>query len=228
VTIDSQNRLLSETLKQLEESKVSLKHYSHNLELLVSERTAELQQVNEKLKQLATLDGLTQVLNRQYFDDYLGKHWQVSQERQLSIGLLLIDVDYFKPYNDCYGHLAGDDCLKKVAQAIASGLSRTEDIVARYGGEEFGVLLPITNYVGAVRVANEIFSQINTLKIPHRCSKTSEYLTISMGISCLIPHADMHQDSLIEMADIALYHSKDAGRNQYSLFKDITDSKQAV
>ena len=218
VTIDEQNKLLTDSLDKLKQSELKIKHYSYQLEVLVSERTAELQQANTKLKQIANLDGLTQIANRQCFDDYLKQHWQDKHQHQKQIALLLIDVDYFKAFNDCYGHLVGDDALKQVAHALSATLMRSYDLTARYGGEEFGVILPEANYPAAIRIAKEIFKQIESLKIPHQGSQVSEFLTISMGISCLIPQDSMSPKSLIEMADMALYRAKELGRNQYCLY----------
>ena len=223
ITIESQNSLLMDTLEKLQVSEQELKKYSHNLELIVSERTAELRQANEKLKRLATLDGLTQVANRQCFDDYLNEYWDAAIQNQTPISLLLLDVDYFKKYNDSYGHLAGDDCLKQVADALTNSLRRPDDIVARYGGEEFGILLPKCFYDGAIRVAGDVFDCIRGLKIPHNGSEIENFVTISMGVSSLIPHEQMQAASLIDMADLALYRAKDSGRNQFCLYRDIAE-----
>lgn len=133
-----------------------LKNYSHDLEIKVAERTAELEKVNQELYWIATLDGLTLLANRRHFDSYLQEQWQRLLLSKQPLGLLLCDIDYFKRYNDYYGHQAGDECLKKVAQLLSQLAKRPEDLVARYGGEEFAIILPNTNDFGARKVAKRI------------------------------------------------------------------------
>jgi adenylate cyclase len=167
----------------------------------------------QDLHRLASLDGLTQVVNRRYFDEQLYNAWykKIGDNEYLSV--ILCDVDFFKPYNDTYGHQAGDRCLQKVAQAMTQAV-RSNDLVARYGGEEFVVILPNTDGKTAVKVAQNICNQIQKLEIPHSKSKVSEYVTLSCGVACMIPHEYSSPVSLIEDADKALYQAKEKGRNQ--------------
>lgn len=223
VTIENQRAELEATLVQLEQLQQELKSYTHSLELKVSERTAELQHSNAQLYRLASLDGLTQVANRRCFDEYLDEQWQQLQQCQKPLGIILLDVDYFKLYNDRYGHLAGDECLKAIAQAIARTAHRPEDLVARYGGEEFAVILPDTPSPGACRVGSAIIQAVEALQIPHEDSLISESVTISAGISWLIPQADISETSLIETADRALYQAKQRGRNRLQLYAAAAD-----
>lgn len=185
-------------------------------EFIQRKQTEEaLIRTNQELQRLATLDGLTQVNNRRCFDEVLEREWQRLQRRQAPLALILCDIDYFKFYNDCYGHVAGDSCLKEVANAIACACKRPADLVARYGGEEFAVLLPDTDVEGAIYVAQQIRQQIAKLAIPHTASRASTYVTISMGIASLIPTLECLQEKLIIAADRALYKAKEQGRNTY-------------
>lgn len=175
----------------------------------------QLYEANQKLQYVAHTDSLTQVSNRRRFDEYFEQEWARSQREQLPIAFLLCDIDYFKQYNDCYGHLQGDWCLQQVAQAISKITNRPADLVARYGGEEFAVLLPNTELKGAVHVAQEIQRAIAQLNIPHRSSDLGPILTLSIGIASFqASHKHIAQD-LIETADRALYSAKLGGRNRY-------------
>ena len=174
-----------------------------------------LQDANHKLEQLANLDGLTQVANRRCFDIYLEREWQRLIREQQPLSLILLDIDGFKAYNDFYGHLAGDDCLIKVAQAVQDVVRRPADLVARYGGEEFTVLLPNTYLEGAIKVAQSIQEAINYLAIPHANSDVKAIVTVSLGITSLIPTLLVQPDILIAYADRALYDAKQQGRDRY-------------
>jgi diguanylate cyclase (GGDEF)-like protein len=192
-----------------------LKDYSRTLEIKVAQRTADLETVNQKLQRLATLDSLTQVANRRRFDEYLQQSWQRLSREQQPLCLILCDIDYFKRYNDTYGHQAGDECLKQVAQAISHSLKRPSDLIARYGGEEFAAILPNTPIEGAIQVAETISFQVRQLKIPHQQSSVSDRVTLSLGISGLIPQPNRSIKTLIADADRALYQAKEQGRNRY-------------
>ncbi len=174
----------------------------------------KLSKANQELDRLANVDGLTKVGNRRAFDNLLSQKWKIGLTKQKPLSLLLIDVDYFKYYNDFYGHLQGDDCLIKIAQAISKSVSRTEYLVARYGGEEFGIILPNTNIDGAVKLAELIRHNIQQLKIAHAKSKVSDYVTISLGVVSVIPTPDILPASLIAKADEALYQAKKQGRDR--------------
>lgn len=175
---------------------------------------AALQQANQELQRLATLDGLTQVANRRQFDASLNKAWQILVREQLPLSLLLCDVDFFKLYNDSKGHQAGDECLQQVAQAMKHTAKRPADLVARYGGEEFAVILPNTNGEGALKVAEKIRLSIKALSIPHPKSSISEYVTLSLGASSTIPCPGGSPENLIMVADQGLYQAKESGRDR--------------
>ena len=138
--------------------------------------------------------------------------------KQAFLGLIICDIDYFKFYNDYYGHPAGDECLYRVAQAIAQTCKRSADLVARYGGEELVILLPNTDLKGAVHVAKQIQTNIANMAIPHECSLVNSYVTLSMGVTSVIPHNDNLPESIITAADKALYAAKSQGRNTYCIY----------
>ncbi|MDM8537917.1 diguanylate cyclase [Desulfobacterales bacterium HSG17] len=173
-----------------------------------------LKKTNEKLKKLARIDGLTQIPNRRVFDETLQKEWQRMLRTHLPIALLMMDIDFFKLYNDNYGHAQGDECLKLVAKAISSCVHRSHDLVARYGGEEFGCLLPETDLKGAAIVAESILSAVRKCQIPHAHSKVADIITISVGCFCMIPEKRDKYGVLITEADQLLYKSKKSGRNR--------------
>ena len=179
-----------------------------------SELYSRLQKANQQLQQLAILDGLTGVANRRYFDQVLNNEWNRLAREEKPLSLILCDIDYFKVYNDTYGHPKGDSCLKKVANTLQQATKRAADLVARYGGEEFAVILPDTDAKGALFVANNIRQKLNRQKIPHPASSVSPYLTISMGIATTIPTAGQDTSNLLNIADRGLYQAKKQGRNQ--------------
>ncbi|WP_427158238.1 diguanylate cyclase domain-containing protein [Aliinostoc sp. HNIBRCY26] len=174
-----------------------------------------LQDANQKLEQLANLDGLTQVANRRCFDKRLQEAWQFLTPEQKPLSLILFDVDKFKSYNDYYGHLAGDDCLIKIAQTTQQIVDHSIGLVARYGGEEFAVLLPETDLDQAIKVAQNIQQAIYSQAIPHAQSDIQDIVTLSLGVTCVIPCREMKPDTLIALADKALYNAKKQGRDRY-------------
>ncbi len=188
------------------------------LEKIIRERTAEIERQKKKLEELATHDGLTGVYNKRKFNEVFNHEWKRAERNGMYLGILMVDVDFFKQYNDTYGHQAGDKALRKVAQAIKSMAKRPADFVARYGGEEFIVLLPETDPEGVKMVGEKIRRAVENLKIPHEKSTVSEYLTVSVGAISIIPKKDLFF-SLIKAADEALYESKKKGRNRVS-YKD--------
>lgn len=175
---------------------------------------AELQQANTRLRRQSEVDGLLGIANRRAFDEALTHEWARAVREFTVTSLLMIDVDFFKNYNDTYGHQAGDGCLKRLADAIASSLKRPGDVVARYGGEEFSVLLPQTDAAGADEVAREIQDAVSRLAIPHSGSLVSTQVTVSIGISTVTPTPGLKQEVMVHAADHALYRAKQAGRNR--------------
>jgi diguanylate cyclase (GGDEF)-like protein len=176
----------------------------------------QFETTNQILQKMVAIDGLTKVANRRRFDEYLQQEWfRLARERQ-PLSLILADVDYFKAYNDHYGHLAGDTCLQQVAAGINCSTKRPADLVARYGGEEFAVILPNTSAEGAIAVAEEIHANIKNLGILHEFSSVSDYITISSGVATVIPNHEIDMQLLMRTADTALYQSKRQGRNRIS------------
>jgi len=176
------------------------------------------QQQRETLQQELRVDALTQIANRRRFDEFLAREWHYHGQSQVNLSLILCDVDYFKQFNDRYGHPAGDTCLKQLAQVLQSCINPAVDLVARYGGEEFGIVLPNTDLNGALRVVRRIQTAIARLAIPHGESSVGPYLTVSMGITGTIPTSEQSMQALIATADAALYAAKDRGRNTYCLY----------
>lgn len=182
-----------------------------------------LQEANKELQRLAMVDGLTQIANRRRFDEYLNKEWRRMKREGNKLALILCDIDFFKPYNDNYGHQEGDICLQRVAQTIHSVIKRPGDLAARYGGEEFAVILPNTHAEGAVRVAERIREKIQQLKIPHAQSSVDQYVTLSMGVSCVIHNQEFNAGDLVNAADDALYKAKAQGRNRVIVNADPSE-----
>ncbi|MEB3294583.1 MAG: PleD family two-component system response regulator [Synechococcales bacterium] len=179
----------------------------------------DLQTANEKLTHLASFDGLTQVANRRRFDEYLQQEWQRMMRDHLPLSLILCDIDFFKVYNDTYGHQVGDDCLRQVAQVINASAKRSIDLAARYGGEEFAVILPNTSLEGAQLIAQAIQDNVTKLRIQHRNSKVKEFVSVSMGVACTTPNLMIAPEMLITAADRALYQAKEEGRDRFCVFE---------
>jgi diguanylate cyclase (GGDEF)-like protein len=198
------------------------------LEERVAQRTLELEAANQRLQQLSYLDGLTQIPNRRRFDEYLAQEWLRLQREQLPLGLILCDIDFFKQYNDTYGHLGGDDCLQRVAQHLQLAIARPADVVTRYGGEEFAVILPNTSLQGAVVVAEKMQAQVRQAQIPHQASRVSPHVTLSLGLVSVIPNPDSTLTDLIQQADAALYQAKQQGRDRLQTFYPSPHSNSAL
>ncbi len=181
-----------------------------------AELTQKLQVINAKLNRLATIDGLTQIANRRSFDQALDLEWQRARRQQQPLSLIFCDIDYFKPYNDNYGHLAGDDCLRQVAQMLTTLVRRPGDLAARYGGEEFVLLLPNTTLPGAIQMVEQVQAAIAQRHLPHAYSQVSPIVTLSFGLVCHCPGVQEHSPrELIHQADLALYEAKAQGRDRY-------------
>lgn len=187
------------------------------LEAVLRKSMDDLAANNQKLQMISSLDGLTGIANRRYFDEYLEREWSLAERNNLAMSLIFIDVDYFKPFNDVYGHQAGDDCLRQVACTINESLKRPADLAARYGGEEFVVLLPGTEKAGAVVLAEEIRLRVERLKIPHTSASAHKDVTISLGVGVMVPARNLLSSELIKTADNALYKAKNSGRNRVEM-----------
>jgi diguanylate cyclase (GGDEF)-like protein len=189
-----------------------------------------IKQLTDELRRVAATDGLTEIPNRRSFDEMLMREWLRSLRRSEPISLLMLDVDHFKLYNDCYGHPAGDDCLRRVAQTLISVTRRPGDFVARIGGEEFAVLMPQTARDGAEHMARRVMDGVSSLALPHQASPTAPHVTVSVGIACydadsgcwVLPDRDgavpcprYGVNELLRSADQALYRAKREGRNRY-------------
>jgi diguanylate cyclase (GGDEF)-like protein len=177
------------------------------------ELKSQLEEANANLLQLSIKDGLTGVANRRYFDEMLLKEWDRTMRGKIPLSLIMIDIDHFKAYNDTYGHQGGDDCLKKVAGALASVIKRPGDMLARYGGEEFVVVMPDTDVFGALVIAENMAAQLAELRLKHEGSKVSDIVTLSMGLASVVPEPDKLPKDIIAAADCALYKAKEEGRN---------------
>lgn len=194
------------------------------LEERVAQRTRELaranddlQQANTRLEAFSRTDGLLQIANRAYFNDRLAQACAAAVRRQTPLGLLMIDVDFFKRYNDSYGHQAGDVCLQAVARAVQQATQRTTDLVARYGGEELAVILPDTDAQGAAAVAQRVVAGVAALALEHRASDVAPHVTVSVGAASQVPPEADAVSALVASADAALYRAKGAGRNRWVL-----------
>lgn len=187
-----------------------------------------LQAANVALEKMALIDGLTQIANRRNFDDTLNKEWLRLRRTQQPISLLLGDIDFFKKYNDHYGHQAGDDCLKQVGAALSNSVKRPADLAARYGGEEFVLLLPEIGIEGALQVGQRAIDEIAKLKIPHEKSEASDIVSISIGAVSVVPTLEMETKDFIELADEALYQAKEQGRNRVLAAKCCLPESDAI
>ncbi len=185
---------------------------AHEKKLL--EITARLSAANKELRRLSSLDGLTGLANRRLFDNTLEKEWRRGLRQQTRLAIVMMDIDHFKLYNDHYGHLAGDECLKQVAGALLTCLRRPGDLLARYGGEEFVALLPDTDKAGAMLLAKYARVAVEGLAIPHAGSPVAKVVTISLGVASSIPQSGLIASDLVLAADKALYRAKGKGRNQ--------------
>ncbi len=209
-------------LEQIYQSEERLQKVNRQLERQVKSFTFKLEHQNQELKKLfllATTDQVTGIANRYRLEDFLEQEWGNAIRNQIPLSIIMIDIDYFKSYNDTYGHLQGDRCLKQVAQTIKSSIKRSKDLVARYGGEEFIVILPDVQIAGARIVAENIYSEVKALNISHTSSEISDYLTISLGIASTIPAIDSEASTLIAAADRAVYLAKEKGRDRIEVYQ---------
>ncbi|KAB7670748.1 diguanylate cyclase [Bacillus sp. B1-b2] len=217
----------SGAFKEVDKVQTELLELNENLDWKIKERTKELItsqqkliQVNNQLVHLSFMDGLTNVANRRNFNKKLEEYWEEAIQLKLPFSALLIDVDYFKLYNDNYGHLKGDEILARIAAVMQSLELADKDLVARYGGEEFAILILNKNTHESVRMAEELMKKLASEEIEHAYSKVSNYITVSIGVATMFPKEGMGSSSLILKADEALYKAKDHGRNTYKVNMD--------
>jgi diguanylate cyclase (GGDEF)-like protein len=182
----------------------------------------------QRLESLSVTDGLTGIANRRYFDDFLKAEWLRAKREGGNIGLIMVDIDHFKAFNDHYGHLEGDHCLQKVAATLKEQAQRPRDLVARFGGEEFAIVLPSIHFDGMKVVADRIRTSLTAAALPHEASDTSDILTVSMGLAWAEPSSSDNMDVLIEAADEALYAAKAGGRNRYSETVDLASIRSLM
>lgn len=222
--------VLRQRVRRLLETKWAMAELQRQIEAK-HQLTEKLEEANRELERLASVDGLTQIANRRCFDEYLEREWKRLQREQAPLSLIMCDIDYFKKYNDTYGHQSGDECLQQVADAIHQAVRRPADQVARYGGEEFSVILPNTEAEGALEVAQTIGDRVKSLMIPHAGSLVSKFVTLSLGVASFIPNFELSPHILITSADVALYQAKLAGRDRAELnpcFLKVSDCGSAL
>lgn len=207
--LDAQTQALKVQGEMLEKLKAS----EQLLEARVEERTAQLQSLNQQLEVMSTTDALTEIANRRHFDSVRASEWSRAARQGQPLTLGLIDLDWFKKYNDHYGHQAGDECLRQVARVLSEKIGRTGDLVARYGGEEFVFIAPATDAENAQHLAQTVCESVRDLALPHELSPFG-FITLSIGVATLVPQRGETSDKLIGMADEMLYRAKGQGRNR--------------
>jgi len=190
---------------------------SRSYVVAIARDITDRKQLEEELRQLTTEDSLTRVFNRRFFDESLEQEWRRMMRIQHPISMLMIDVDRFKHYNDTYGHIAGDVCLRQIAAELTRQMRRAGDIVARYGGEEFAIILPETDAEAAKVLAETLRESIESLSLEHIGIPDESVVTLSIGIATLVPTASQNAIRLVSLADKALYRAKAGGRNQVQL-----------
>ena len=199
---------------------VAIKRQREQLRKLVDKQTEDIRRVNEKLQKIAVTDELTQINNRRSFNRYISSQWKIAIREKTQVSLVLGDIDYFKKFNDNYGHQEGDDCLFNVAQILKNQLKRPKDFIARYGGEEFVLVLPGSSVEGARVVARHLIEGLRKAAIPHEQSEVDSIVTISLGIASIQPDIKNSPETITKMADDALYKAKNQGRNQAVVFSE--------
>ena len=211
--------------KSLAQSKAATEALNALLEAKVGERTQALEEANIKLSELTVTDALTGLSNRRRFDQVITEEWMRASRTGQSLAILMIDVDHFKAYNDHYGHQAGDECLRKVAGVLQANARRASDLVARYGGEEFVVVAGDLDIQAAKELAETLRSSVEVLGVSHQFSPVASVVTISIGVSVTTPDANMAPESLLRMADAAMYCAKDGGRNRVAAWGSSAPEK---
>lgn len=206
-------RVQEELIRTQQQLVDNLRSSEHELELRVAERTDELRELNSQLEAMSLTDALTGIANRRRFDQVLEQEWSHARRSGGLLAIALVDVDWFKRYNDHYGHPAGDACLREIAQALATTINRSTDLVARYGGEEFVFLAPMTDLAGVRGMANKLLQAVKALALPHELSPLGR-VSVSIGIAAAAPGQEASADTLVAKADASLYEAKKQGRNQ--------------
>jgi diguanylate cyclase (GGDEF)-like protein len=206
-------RVQEELIRTQQQLVDNLRSSEHELELRVAERTDELRELNTQLEAMSLTDALTGIANRRRFDQVLEQEWSHARRSGGLLAMALVDVDWFKRYNDHYGHPAGDACLREIAQALATTVNRSTDLVARYGGEEFVFLAPMTDLAGVRGMANKLLHAVEALALPHELSPLGR-VSVSIGIAAAVPGQETSAEALVARADAALYEAKKQGRNQ--------------
>lgn len=192
---------------------INLRLTNHELVISLTSSNKQLEALNKRLEAISTVDSLTNLSNRRYFDDALQRELLRAQRAKTSISLILLDIDFFKQYNDEYGHLAGDNCLRLISTVLQENVKRPGDMAARYGGEEFCIIMPDTDQNGALNLADQIKNEVESLNIPHGKSRIANHVTVSMGTATTVPGLHVTTNMLINAADKALYIAKKDGRN---------------
>jgi diguanylate cyclase (GGDEF)-like protein len=191
---------------------------------------AQLEAANRELQRLATVDGLTEIANRRRFNDYLNWAWQHLAREGSFLSIVLCDVDFFKQYNDTYGHQAGDECLSQIAEIMTQVTKRSTDLVARYGGEEFALILLNTQREGAIYLAEQIRARVKQRFIPHAGSTIASHVTISGGVASVIPQPNLSEEYILSLVDESLYEAKRQGRDRVvsntRTIADLLEEKQ--
>lgn len=181
----------------------------------LTESNKKLEESNATLLRLSTMDGLTGIANRRHFDEILLQEWKIGLRENTTLSVIILDIDFFKKYNDGYGHQGGDDCLKEVAKTLSDSMHRPGDFIARYGGEEFVAILPGTDAEGAAMIAEKMRANVAARNIPHAHSSVASHVSISLGVASMQPDKSATPADLIALADGALYKAKEQGRNRY-------------
>jgi diguanylate cyclase (GGDEF)-like protein len=182
-----------------------------------------LEEKNRQLEHISSIDTLTGLANRRHFDDILRQEWRRASRDNAALSVAYCDIDFFKAFNDAYGHLSGDDCLRRVARSLGESVSRPADLAARYGGEEFVVLLVDTGLEGAAFLGEKMRKRVEELRIPHPRSPIARFVTVSLGIATMVPRAGSRPEDLVGRADAALYRAKEQGRNRVQLAEDDSE-----
>ena len=226
-SVNTMVQWLDETQGQLKGVAQDLVAINDNLKAEIEKRKhieAELKHYHELLENLSVTDGLTGIANRRRFDEFLLNEWRRAVRYRTPLSLILLDIDSFKAYNDYYGHLSGDDCLRQVAQCLKETIQRPGDLLARFGGEEFACVLTITQAKGARALADQIAKKIRAMKIPHDASPVADRVTVTIGVVTTFPTAEEQPQDLIRKADELLYEGKRSGRNRIKYWPE-TKSK---